>query len=354
MIKKIMDIMNTISYGFLDEEGNNLLDTNPENWDEKIYLLKPEELLEKKFGVCFDQVELERKLFESEGINVQTFFICTYDNDNLPSHTFLTYHDNNFFYWFEHSWFKYQGIHQYSTLKELLLDVKEKFIASHDASKNAYTFVYEYQKPPFHINCYEFYQYMETQKLMKLNEPLYFYHVVDKDADLSKGLLSLQYMYDHKLYDLFEQHASKYKKIITNDWNLIKYKDKEYLTREEILDALKIFRGEFGASYIYFFKYPPFKELGKKIEKLLEVKDIYRININDEEIQKNIKDIFYGFDMSNSDNKVLDKTYYENIIENEYFKNYDDYLEMNFSRLNHISIAFQDDYCKKEFLEKVS
>lgn len=37
------------------------------------------------------------------------------------------------------------------------------------------------------------------QKIIKTNEPLYFYHLVNKDADMNKGLLSLQYMYDNKL-----------------------------------------------------------------------------------------------------------------------------------------------------------
>lgn len=356
--QKIMDIMDTIEYGFLDGFGNNIVN-NTKKWDDEFYnfyyLLSPEELLEKKCGVCWDQVELERKLFEKEGFKVKTYFICTYDGDNLPSHTILTYEKNNSFYWFEHSWNTYRGIHKYNSETELLKDLKNKFINSHEASKNAYTFVYEYQKPPIHISCMEYYAYCETQKLIKLNEPLYFYHVINKDADISKGILSLKYMYDNELFNLFDKNIRKYKKRIVNDWNIEKYKnrDENTLTREEIIDALNIFRGEYGASYIYFFKFPLYKELGTKINELLKVKDIYRININDEEVQKNIKDIFYGYDESNSDNKILDKSYYENITEEEYFKNYDDSLVMNFSTLNHISIAFKDNYCPIEFLEKI-
>ena len=99
-----------------------------------------------------------------------------------------------------------------------------------------------------------------------------------------------------------------------NDWNIEKYRNRveNTLTREEIIDVLNIFRGENGTSYIYFFKFPLYKELGNKTDELLNVKDTYRININDEEVQKNIKDIFYGYDESNSDNKILDKDYYEN------------------------------------------
>lgn len=356
--QKIMEIMDTIEYGFKDEFGNNII-YDTKKWDDEFfdfyYLLSPKELLEKKCGVCWDQVELERKLFEDNGIKVKTYFICTYDNDNLPSHTILTYEKDNAYCWFEHSWNTYKGIHKYNSEIELLKDVKEKFLNSHIVSDNAYTFVYEYQKPPEHIGCMEYYEYCETQKLIKLNEPLYFYHVINKDADLSKGILSLKYMYDNKLFKLFDKNIEKYKTRITDDWNIEKYnnRDKETLTREEIIDALNIFRGENGTSYIYFFKFPLYKELGRKIDELLKVKDIYRININDEEVQRNIKDIFYGYDESNSDNKVLNKKYYENVTKEEYFKKYDDSITMNFSKLNHISIAFKNDYCPIEFLKKV-
>lgn len=119
--EKIMQIMDDIEYGFLDECGNNIIDYDPKKWDEEFYefyyLLSPEELLDKKCGVCWDQVELERKIFEENHICVQTYFICTYDGDNLPSHTFLTYEKDNSFYWFEHSWGIYKGIHKYNTKK---------------------------------------------------------------------------------------------------------------------------------------------------------------------------------------------------------------------------------------------
>ena len=33
----------------------------------------------------------------------------------------------------------------------------------------------------------------------KNKKPLYFYHVIDKNADIKKGILSLKYMYDNKM-----------------------------------------------------------------------------------------------------------------------------------------------------------
>ena len=184
-------------------------------------------------------------------------------------------------------------------------------------------------------------------------EHLYFYHIVDSNADMSKGLLSLQFMYDNHLYDLFDKNIIKYKYRITNLWNIDKYKNKEYLSREEYIDALNTFRGQYGASYIYFFRYTPYKALGSKISKLSTYKDIYRIDINNPSVKNIINDIFYGYDMSNKSNNKLDKEYYENINEEECFSKYDDNIEMNFSRLNHIGISLKNNYCPIKYLEKV-
>lgn len=357
-INEIMNVMDSIEYGFKDEKKVNIINSNPQKWEDEFYkfyyLQTPDELLETKCGVCWDQVELERILFQDNNISFKTYFIYIVDNDMLPSHTFLTFTYNNKHYWFEHSWGAYKGIHEYESELELLLDVKKIFLSEHSyVSKNYFLYIYEYEKPKDHISCEEFYEYIETQKLIKTNEPLYFYHLVNKDADLSDGLLSLQYMYDNKMYDLFDQNVLKYKDRILNDWHIDKYQKKDSLTRKEYIDALNIFRKEHGANYIYFFKYAPYKNLGNKISELSKYKDIYRININDEEVQKTITDIFYGYDLSDSNNKLLDKEYYENISKEEYFAKYDDTLSMNFKNLNHIGISFKNGNCPIEFLEKV-
>lgn len=359
MEQEIMQKLNEIEYGFPAQDGTNIYD-NPQKWDEEFsnfyYLLPPQELLQKKYGVCFDQVELERYLFEEHHISVKTYFICTYDIDNLPSHTFLVYENNHKYYWFEHSWATYRGIHEYPDLKSLLLDVKTKFINSHETNPEVYTFVYEYKKPPYYLSCDEFYKYCENSQLIKLNAPLYFYHLVPKKVSLNTGLLSLKYMYDHNMNDYFDKYTAKYLERITNSWNIPVYHHRrpDTLTREEIIDALNIFRGPYGASYIYFFKFPPTADLGPKMATDLATKDIYRLNINDEEVEKSIIDIFYGYENSHSDNTKLTKKYYETVTPEAYFKNYDDNLPLNYASLNHIAIAFANDYCPLKFLEKVS
>lgn len=176
-INEIMTLMDTIEYGFKDNNGDNIINTNPKKWDNEFtefyYLQTPDELLKTKCGVCWDQVELERKLFQEQNINFKTYFIYMVDNDMLPSHTFLVYENNNKYYWFEHSWGKYKGIHEYKTQLDLLLDVKRKMRAEHNYIKqNSPLFIYEYQKPKNHISCDDFYKYIETQTLIKTKKPL--------------------------------------------------------------------------------------------------------------------------------------------------------------------------------------
>ena len=172
-INKIMNIMDSIEYGFKDENGKNIIN-DIKRWDNEFdkfyYLQNPDELLKSKCGVCWDQVELERKLFLDNNINCKSYFIYMVDNDMHPSHTFITFINNSKYYWFEHSWNKYREIHEYNSEEELLKDVINKFKDDHkEISQHASLYLYEYQKPENHISCNNFYKYIETQKLIKIN-----------------------------------------------------------------------------------------------------------------------------------------------------------------------------------------
>jgi len=164
---KIMDILNDIEYGFKIDNKNVLDDPT---WDTDFnnfyYLQTPQELLNSKCGVCWDQVELERELFTKDNVPFKTYFIYIDDNTQLPSHTFLIYENNNKYYWFEHSWFKYRGIHEYNSPKEVLEDIINKFKKDQELSNSYKLYLYEYNKPDYHIKCDDFYKFIETQKLI--------------------------------------------------------------------------------------------------------------------------------------------------------------------------------------------
>lgn len=165
----IMNILNDIEYGWLDINNKTHKDVDS-SFSNNYKLQSPEETLKNKIGVCWDQVELERYYFEKTNYEYKTYFIAHYDNKNCPTHTFLVYEDNNKYYWFEHSWKKYQGIHEYNSKNELLKDIKNKFIITE--LNNNYNelnlLLREYQKPKYGLTVQEFYKHCEQNEIIKV------------------------------------------------------------------------------------------------------------------------------------------------------------------------------------------
>ena len=119
--QEIMNIMEKIKYGWLDK-NNKVHHEVDNNFSDSYVLQSPTQVLENKIGVCWDQVELERYLFKETSLEITTYFIVHYDNNKCPTHTFLVYNKDNKVYWFEHSWNKYKGIHEYNNLIELIIE----------------------------------------------------------------------------------------------------------------------------------------------------------------------------------------------------------------------------------------
>ena len=164
-INEIMTLMDNIEYGWLDKNNNkhNLVDNT---YQDNYILETPQEVIQNKIGVCWDQVELERYYLKNHDLNIKTYFLVHYDKDKCPTHTFLTYEKDNKYYWLEQAWIKFKGIHEYSSKIELLTDVKNKFIMNelknHCILENLV--LYEYQKPKYHISTQEFFNHCESGK----------------------------------------------------------------------------------------------------------------------------------------------------------------------------------------------
>ncbi len=153
---EIMNLMKDIDYGWHDIDDNYMLQT-------------PKEVINNKIGICWDQVELERFYFRCNDWNIETYFIVYYNNE-CPTHTFLTYEKNNKFYWFEHSWHIFEGIHEYNSKNDLLKDVKNKFIKhilNNKCNENK-IYIYNYNKPKAHLNVQEFFKHCESGIVEKL------------------------------------------------------------------------------------------------------------------------------------------------------------------------------------------
>lgn len=170
-INEIMTLMDNIEYGWLDQNNNqhNLIDNT---YQDNYILETPQEVMKNKIGVCWDQVELERYYLRTHDLNIKTYFLVYYDNDKCPTHTFLTYEKDNKYYWMEHAWMKFKGIHEYSSKKELLTDVKNKFIINE--LKNHCTLenliLYEYKKTKYHISTQEFFKHCESGQQIEIEK----------------------------------------------------------------------------------------------------------------------------------------------------------------------------------------
>ena len=165
---EVMELMKDIKYGWVDKDNNKYID-DFELFSEKYILQSPTEIIKNKVGVCWDQVELERYYFKSNDWNIKTFFLVHYDGDKSPTHTFLTFEKDNKHYWFEHSWGTFVGIHEYNTEKELLLDIKNKFIKN---DLNNYIpehlDLHQYKKPKYHISVQDFFNHCDSGKHIDL------------------------------------------------------------------------------------------------------------------------------------------------------------------------------------------
>ena len=220
-----------------------------------------------------------------------------------------------------------------------------KYIAKDDGEYNTYT-----MESVIETNISEYGTTRSTT--VGANQPLYFYHMVDSGANLSKGLLSLGYMYHHSK-PLFLKNASKYRNRLCDGWGIYPGRDPKSLTAEEIYEGIKKFRNEDNLNSIYFFKYPPYSSLGKRFDRLYKYKKLYRININDTKVKSIIKNINYGWVDSNTYNDPLDRKYYETISPEDYFNNFDPDKGLLFSTLHHISIEVKNGYIPMKLLEEV-
>lgn len=149
--KDIMNLMNGIDYG-IDNIDNYMLQS-------------PKQLLKSKRGLCWDQVELERYYFEKNNYRIKTFFVIGNSGINFHTHTFLVYRKDNLLYWFEHSWKKYHGIHEYKNINKLLNDIKKKFSIFYNLNEENIS-VFEYDKPKYDIFSNEFIHYCQNGKLV--------------------------------------------------------------------------------------------------------------------------------------------------------------------------------------------
>lgn len=157
-LEEVMNLLSDIKYGYMNNAGNVCYSFD--TFDDDYVLQSYKDMLKTKTGVCFDQVELERHYLYNRDIT--SYFICYY-GEFLQSHTFLVVKENNKYIWFEHAWEKYEGIHKYDSLDELLNDVKNNFMNEYNILDKDKILLKSYSKPKSGINLSEYFKWVENK-----------------------------------------------------------------------------------------------------------------------------------------------------------------------------------------------
>ena len=153
--EKLLNFMDDIDYGYIDKnEESNVGEIDEKDFYKNYRLQSPMEVIKSKLGVCWDQCELERYVFKKYIKLPFKIYYFELKNENKESHTALIFQKDKKYYWFEHSWNKQKGIHEFDSLKECISKISKLHKESGEPSKGVE--VFELKKPKYGISCIEF------------------------------------------------------------------------------------------------------------------------------------------------------------------------------------------------------
>lgn len=178
-------------WGFFDNEGNVYHGKEPdfrEKLTNEYRMSSPDELLFKRYGLCYDMVTFEKQFFEEQGIETKSLFINYVRNGRRgPGHTFLAYTKKKKWYWFDFVWEEtngriHRGIHEYKSLHDLLIDVNDRYKETRKESPDSYDGIYliEYD------STYKPYTYAEFVKNCFCGEKIHIDGVTKDETEESK------------------------------------------------------------------------------------------------------------------------------------------------------------------------
>ena len=154
-------LLKNIQYGINETYQNDQVNDHLDKW----HLQTELDLLDNKYGLCFDYVELERTWFNLHHYEYKTIFLIfalDYPN-NYSNHTTLLYKLNNKWYNFEVADYHNQGIHEYDTFEEGVTNIKNKLIEYNKITNQKIINtlkVYEYPKPNKKYNFNDYIEYL--------------------------------------------------------------------------------------------------------------------------------------------------------------------------------------------------
>lgn len=115
-------IHDNIKYGWTNKKGEFREYGDPRQFDE-YYFHSPEETVERKSGLCGDQVLLEKMWFDNKKIenHIVKFGFKADDGKRIGGgHVFLAYVQNNKYYYFENSFAPCANIVEFDSFDELV------------------------------------------------------------------------------------------------------------------------------------------------------------------------------------------------------------------------------------------
>ena len=136
---------------------------NFNNMDKDYKLQTAEEMLETKTGICWDQVEFERHIFEKIiKIPVKTYyFVQNQNTEDMATHTILVYQENDKFYYFENAFQENRGIYSHDSLDDVFKFVS---INMREKQNDNGIKIYKYNKPESGITSTKYLDFIEKKE----------------------------------------------------------------------------------------------------------------------------------------------------------------------------------------------
>jgi len=156
--QKLFKIMSEFDYGWIDKAGHKYINQIAKSkFITDYYLQNPKDIDTTKIGICWDQVEYERRFFLKNNIPHKSIFIVYDDGVKYPNHTFLIFKSNQKYYWFENTYSNVKGILEYNSLKDCLNHVKKEFLQENKLQNiDMPIYFFEYEQPKYGIGAIDF------------------------------------------------------------------------------------------------------------------------------------------------------------------------------------------------------
>ena len=247
-IEKILNLLNEISYGWVDKEGNIHTKAKRSIFINNYHLQSIDETLGYKVGTCWEMTELARFYLEKEDIPMDSYFVMYDDPNIIARHTIAVAKQYGKYYWMEKAWKNIGKFKEYDSSDEILATVVEMFarmyrIVDFDYKK---ILIYKYSKPMTGLTFDDFTDYCMNQDEVILDG----YYI----KKLKKFVLDSRYglhINDIEKHDEYTVVASHYVKDYRLNYISDIVENEAFINIEEKVDKEMMFRAANPCYIVY-------------------------------------------------------------------------------------------------------